>query len=435
MSINSLKPNNQIYALVDCNSFYASCERVFNPALNKKPVVVLSNNDGIVVARTKEVKMLGVPMGAVYFKVKNVLAKNKGAVFSSNYELYGDMSRRVMDTLTYFTNDIEIYSIDEAFLRLEKLSVKSSQGFIALGREIKQAVQKHTGVPVSIGIGSTKTLAKVANEISKKYSKYDGVLSFIGKKEFELDSFLEQLAVEDIWGIGRQYGKKLRSHGIENALDFKNIQPTFVKKTMTVVGLRTQMELKGVSCLPLELVIQPKKGIVCSRSFGRLVKTKRELREAISTHTTTACEKLRSQNSQAYGIEVFVRTNFFREQDKQYFVSKKAKLPVPSDYTPDFINLALELLNKVFRDGYNYYKVGVFLYKIVPKEMGQKSLFSPVLPGKKSVLSTVVDQVNAVYTKKGLFYASCGIQKQWKIKREKISSRFTTRWDELLEVF
>lgn len=432
------KALNQVYALVDCNSFYASCERVFDPSLEKRPVVVLSNNDGIVVARTKEVKRLGVPMGAAYFKARDILEKNNGAVFSSNYELYGDISRRVMDTLAHFTNDIEIYSIDEAFLRLDRLCVKSIQDYVDLGRKIRHAVKKHTGVPVSVGIASTKTLSKVANEIAKKYSKYQGSLSLVEKKDFQIDKYLSEIDVEDIWGIGRQYGKMLRSHGVENALDFKRIHPNFVKKTMTVMGLRTQMELKGVSCLPLEMVIKPKKGIVCSRSFGRLVKTEKELREAVSTYVSTACENLRQQESRAYGIEVFIRTNFFRDQDKQFFAHKKARLSEASDYTPDFIDLALESLHEIYRSGYNYYKAGVFLYKIILKEVGQKSLFNSFFIDKddrKETLSTIVDQVNEIHDKNGLFYASSGIKKSWKIKREKISRRFTTRWDELLEVY
>ncbi|MCU0379671.1 MAG: Y-family DNA polymerase [Chitinophagaceae bacterium] len=243
-----------IYALIDCNNFYVSCERIFNPFLQNKPVMVLSNNDGCIVARSNEVKKLGIPMGAPAFEYKKLIKTHDIKVFSSNYELYGDLSKRVMDTLATFTNDMEIYSIDEAFLRLDNVP---NRGFTSLGLNIKEKVKKWTGLPVSVGIASTKTLAKAANELAKKNKEFNGVLSFEDISNSELDSFLSRVDIKDVWGVGFKYAKKLREVGVNTALEFKKLPDNFVRKEMTVTGLRTKTELSGISCMNLETVFEP----------------------------------------------------------------------------------------------------------------------------------------------------------------------------------
>lgn len=425
-----MKDSKEIFALVDCNSFYVSCERVFKPYLKDRPVVVLSNNDGCVVARSLEVKKLGVPMGAPYFEYKSIFKKNDVAVFSSNYELYSDMSHRVMETLSRFTDEIEIYSIDEAFLTIKSLK-KDPQ---ALGKEIKEIVFDWTGIPVSIGIAATKTLSKAANQISKKNPKYNGVLNFYGLSRDEIYGFLKDLPVGDVWGIGPQYSKKLESYGIDTAQKFTMLPDRLVQKQMTVMGLRTKMELLGKSCIPPEYIRADKKGIVSSRSFGHLVTDFTELKEAISYYTTIACEKLRSQNSKARKIEVFIMTNRFRKQDRQYYSSRQSQLSFYTDSTKYFIKAALENLKKIYRPGFNFKKAGVFITDITPAELGQVPLFDAETLNQASILSKIVDKINSLYGKESLVFASSGLNRNWKMKRELKSDKFTTSWEGLLSV-
>jgi DNA polymerase V len=424
-----------IFGLVDCNNFYVSCERIFNPILENKPVIVLSNNDGCCVARSNEAKKLGIKMGEPFFKVKDLIEKNKVQVFSSNYELYADISNRVMQTLFTFTPDVEIYSIDEAFINLRNLEIND---YTKKGLEIRTRILNWIGIPVSIGIAPTKTLCKIANELVKKNKEYKGVLSLVNKSNQEIDEILKQVDVSDVWGIGRQYSKKLYLENIKTAYDFKYSNPKFIQKIMTINGLRTQEELKGISCIPLEHEIPDKKGICSSRSFGRYVTDFKELKEAVSSYITIASEKLRSQNSKCYKITVFIRTNHFRINDKQYANAKSYHFLESTSYTPDLIKAGTYLLKQIYKEGYKYQKAGVFLTEIVPEEEIQNTLFNVDLfqykSPKKDFLIKKIDEINSQFGNNSIIFASSGIKREWKMKTEKRSPRFTTNLNELLKI-
>ena len=424
-----------VFALIDCNNFYASCERIFNPLLENKPVIVLSNNDGCCVARSNEAKKLGIKMGEPFFKIKDLVEKNKINVFSSNYELYGDISNRVVNTLFTFSPDVEVYSIDEAFVNLKNLAAKD---YTNTGKQIREKILSWTGIPVSVGISPTKTLSKVANEFVKKNKSLNGVLSLIDYSEEEIDNLLRELEVSDIWGIGRQYSKKLREDGINTAYDFKYSNPKYIQKIMTIGGIKTQQELKGISCIPIEYEIPDKKGICSSRSFGKNVTTFNELKEAISTYTTTASEKLRLQNSKCFRITVFIRTNPFRINDKQYSNSCSYNFQEATQYTPDLIKAGISLLNKIYKPGYYYQKAGILLTEIIPQGKDQESLFNldhlQYKNPKKDLVIQKVDEINSLFGNNTLIFGSSGIKKEWKIKSEKRSDRYTTCFKEILTI-
>lgn len=423
-----------IYALIDCNNFYVSCERVFNPSLEHKPVAVLSNNDGIIVAKSNELKALHLPIASPYFEIADTLKKAGAIILSSNYELYGDLSRRVMQTLAEFSPDLEIYSIDEAFMRLDDLYITD---YLAFGRRICETVKKWTGIPVSVGIATTKTLAKAANELAKKNPQYKGVLNFVGCSEPDLDSYLENLKVGDVWGIGRQYTKMLEMYDVQNALQFKQLPEAFVKQQMTVGGTRTQMELKGCACFTLEPKPAPSKGICRSRSFSHLVTSKKELAESLSNYASMACQELRAQGQKARRIEIFIRTSYFRKSDTPYYGSAHQMLSVASDFTPDFITAATHVLDKIYKSNLNYKKAGVYLTDFVPATTAQNSLFDAITPQnttRRNLLSTVLDKINIRHGRNILFYGSCGIARTWKLKCEMRTPRYTTKWEELLAV-
>jgi DNA polymerase V len=424
-----------VFALIDCNNFYASCERVFNPLLENKPVIVLSNNDGCCVARSNEAKKLGIKMGEPFFKIKDLVEKNKINVFSSNYELYGDISNRVVSTLFTFSPDVEVYSIDEAFVNLKNLAVSDYRN---TGKQIREKVLSWTGIPVSVGISPTKTLSKVANEFVKKNKSLNGVLSLLDYSEEEIDNLLRELDVSDVWGIGRQYSKKLREDGINTAYDFKYSNPKYIQKIMTIGGIKTQQELKGISCIPIEYKIPDKKGICTSRSFGKNVTTFNELKEAISTYTTTASEKLRSQSSKCFRITVFIRTNPFRINDRQYSNSCSYNFQEATQYTPDLIKAGISLLNKIYKPGYYYQKAGILLTEIIPQGKEQESLFNldhlQYKNPKKDLVIQKVDEINSLFGNNTLIFGSSGIKKEWKIKSEKRSDRYTTCFNEILTI-
>ncbi|MGI9534777.1 MAG: Y-family DNA polymerase [Thermodesulfobacteriota bacterium] len=416
---------SKIYALVDCNSFYVSCERVFDPSLENKPVVVLSNNDGCAVSRSNEAKKW-IPMGApIHQYTKEVILHNIKC-FSSNYTLYSDMSARVISVLSRFTPDIEIYSIDEAFLSLEGFEKRNLQKY---GEEIRETVRKWTGIPVSIGIGETKTLAKIANKVAKNTPELNGVLNIY--KHPERDAILSKIDVNDIWGIGRAYTRLLKNNGIYSALDLKNTADTFIRKQMTVVGYRTALELRGASCIEIEDVEPEKKEILRSRSFSRDVFELDELKEAISMHASRAAEKLRSQNSVARYISVFVKTNKHKK-GLQYNNSIGTYLPEPTNYTPDFIKTAHMVLERLFEPGYRYKKAGVMLAEICPDKEIQLNLFSTSrnLAGHVEIMNAL-DRINLVWGRDTIKYASSGIKKPWSMKRSMLSPRYTTDWNEL----
>ena len=332
-----------VYALVDCNNFYVSCERTFNGALHSRPVLVLSNNDGCVVARSNESKALGIKMGQPVFECRELIEQHHIQVFSSNYPLYADMSDRVMQTLATFSPRVEVYSIDEAFLDLSHVPREQLHAY---GHQIRETVWRFTGIPVSVGIASTKTLTKVANEVVKKNPVYRGVLSLMHTSEEELDELLETLPVEDVWGIGPRYTRLLQSRDILTAKDLKYAEQRWVRRHLTVVGERTVLELRGIACIPLETQAKPKKGIMTAKSFGRSVESREELEEAVATYTARAAEKVRKQGSAVSSISIFLHTNAFQKDAPQYGNSLTRVLPFPTSFTPDLFNVALDMLRQ-----------------------------------------------------------------------------------------
>ncbi len=413
-----------MYALVDCNSFYASCEKVFLPHLSDRPVVVLSNNDGNVVALSAEAKKLNIPFGAPFFEWKEFMEKNGVAVFSSNYTLYGDMSRRVMDTLAEFTPELEIYSIDEAFLSLH--GVRGD--LTSYGDEIRTTARKWLGIPVSIGIGSTKTLAKLANKIAKK--KDIGVFNFADCSN--VDAVLDRIGVRNVWGVGGRYEKMLNDNGIHSVRQLRDAPDKWVKKRMTIAGLRTVMELRGIPCLSLDEVPSVRKEIISSRSFGKPVEEFSDLREALSTYVSRAAEKLRSQHGLASQMTVFITTNRFMKHEPQYSKGIVSNFPSPISYTPFFIHCASRLLEEIYRRGYRYKKVGVILSGIVPDGNAQLDLFTRFQDTERSRrLMMTMDRVNREMGRSTLYFAAAGIQKPWEMRRLFLSPCYTTRWDDI----
>ena len=404
-------------ALVDCNSFYVSCERLFNPKIRKKPVVVLSNNDGCIISRSNEAKALGIKMGEPYFKEKEIIVKNNVQVFSSNYSLYGDISRRVMRTLKRFNSDIEIYSIDEAFLDLSNFSDNEIEN---VGHEIRSTVLKWTGIPTSIGIAKTKTLSKVANHIAKK--KKSGVVSLIGIEN--IDPILEKVDINDVWGVGRQLTKFYHQNGIYNAKQLKNKSNTWIKKSSNVLSSRTAMELRGIPCIDLETTSSKRKSCVVSRSFGKRVEDFQELREAIAGYSLNASEKIRSESLVTKSITVFVRTSPFQNRHGFYSNSKTIDLPMATNNSIEIVKVALNGLESIFKNGYRYQKAGIMLSHLSDSN-NNKNLFYSERDEKINSLMKSVDNTNYRYGRSTLSLASAGIQKRWNMKRQ-YSSKIDT---------
>jgi DNA polymerase V len=416
----------RIFALVDCNNFYASCERVFNPSIRTRPVIVLSNNDGCVVARSAEAKELGIPFAAPYFKIRHLAEKHKIAVFSSNYTLYADMSHRVMTILASYSPEVEVYSIDEAFLSLSGMRCNLHD----FGRGIRETVMKWTGLPVSVGIAPTKTLAKAASHIAKKDPACGGVLDITMN---ERDEYLKRINVGDIWGIGRKYAEKLNSRGIYSAADFVKADDKWVRSHMTITGLRTLMEMRGHSCMSIDDAPAPKKAIVSSRSFGQSVESFEFLRQSVSSYTARAAEKLRGQNGIAGVVTVFIMTNRFKD-DPQYGASLSCELPEASSNTPVITRYALALLKRLYKEGYRYKKAGVMLSDISAARDLQMNLFLGSRERGDPGLMSTVDKVNRSYGSGTLFYASAGTEKLWSMRRELLSPAYTTRWEDIVEI-
>lgn len=412
-------------ALVDCNNFYASCERVFNPKLWGKPIVVLSNNDGMIIARSNEAKELGIKMGEPLFKAEEIIKKHNVYVFSSNYTLYGDMSHRVMTTLEHFSPEVEIYSIDEAFINLEGLSHQDLTDYCRL---IRNTVRKWTGIPVSIGIAETKTLAKLANRFAKRVPSNKGVLNLYGLEN--KDYYLKNTDVADIWGVGRQYTKLLNLQNIFTAYDLANANEKWIKKKMTMMGLRTALELKGIPCIEYEYFPPAKKAIVSSRSFGQTVQDISSVKEAIAYFVTRASEKMRSQKSSANLLSVFLRTNPFKKE-AQYHNGVLIQLPIPTDSTSELISYAMKGVEQIFRIGYKYYKVGVMLSGLVPTNRSQASFFDTEDRLKMAKITEVVDEVNKKMGSNTLFYAATGINRKWRTRADMRTPKYTTDWDQI----
>ena len=397
-------------ALVDCNSFYVSCERLFNPKLRNKPVVVLSNNDGCIISRSTEAKALGIKMGEPYFKAKNIIIKNNVQVFSSNYSLYGDLSRRVMRTLKRFNSGIEIYSIDEAFLDLSNFPDNEMED---LGKEIRSIVLKWTGIPTSIGIAKTKTLSKVANHIAKK--KKSGVVSLIEVEN--IDPILEKVEINDIWGVGKQLTKFYHKNGIYNAKQLKNKSNTWIKKSSNVLGSRTAMELRGISCIGLETTSAKRKSCIVSRSFGKRVEDFQELREAIASYSLNASEKIRSEALVAKSITIFIRTSPFQNRYGFYSNSKTINFPIATNNSIEVVKAAVSALKTIFKNGYRYQKAGVLLSHLSNSNNG-KNLFSSTRDEKINILMKSIDNTNYRYGRSTLSLASAGVHKKWNMRRQ-----------------
>ena len=417
--------NKKKIALIDCNSFYVSCERLFNPKIKNVPVVVLSNNDGCVISRSTEAKKIGIKMGEPYFKVKELVRKNNVQIFSSNYSLYGDLSRRVMKVLKGFSDKIEIYSIDEAFIDLSHIKDENIEDY---GKRIRERVLKWTGIPTSVGISCTKTLSKVANHVAKKNKT--GVIFL----KDNIDDVLKNFDISDIWGVGRQLSKLYIKNGINNAYKLKNISNSWVKKSTNVLGAKTVMELRGIPCINLETEETKRKSCCVSRSFGRKVESLDKLKESITTHCLNAAEKIRNDNQTTRSITVFIRTSPFDKNRKYYSNSLTIDLPVATNNSLELVKVAIEGLKKIYKYGYFYQKAGVILSKL--SEAGEKNLnlLTPILENKSQTLMKAIDVTNAKYGRNVISVAQAGINNSWKMRREHSSKIDTASFDSLPKI-
>ena len=416
-----------MYALVDCNSFYASCEKVFKPELWKKPVVVLSNNDGCIIARSSEAKALGVRMGEPYFKRKQFFTKNDITAFSANFTLYGDLSERVMHILGNFTSNIEVYSIDESFLDLH--------GFDNLenyGEKIKDTVLKQIGILVGVGIAPTKTLAKLANYITKKQSQYNGCCYL---KDMEtVDRICGNIPIDEVWGIGNRYANMLAQNKVKTVAEFKALPEKWVYKKMTVTGLRTYRELHGKPSISMEDAVPPKKAICTSRSFGKSLQKFEDIEEALCTFGANAARKLRKQKGCTSIISVFLETNPFQLGTPQYNNSQRICLPYPTDSTLIINQYACYALKKIFRKGYQYKKTGILLTDFTPRQEQQLDLFSTFSIPKHRQAMDACDQLMQKYGARIIKTAREGTHEPFKMRQQNLSDRYTTRMSEILKI-
>ncbi|QEW07377.1 translesion error-prone DNA polymerase V subunit UmuC [Nitrincola iocasae] len=416
-----------VFALVDCNNFYASCEKLFRPDLKHQPVVVLSNNDGCVVARSREAKELGIKMGVPAYQVQELIRQHGITVFSSNYALYADLSARVMSILESLAPRVEIYSIDEAFLDLTGVDhLLSLEDF---GKQLRKTVYQCTGISVCVGMAPTKTLAKLANHAAKHYPATGGVvnLTYPGRQR----KLMALLPVDEVWGIGRRLSRRLKAEGIQTVLDLANAPPKQIRRHYSVVVERTVRELNGESCLDLDSISPTKKQIICSRSFGERITEFKPMREAISEYTVRAAEKLRREQRRAKVLTLFLRTNRFNPSEQQYTPSLTTELHLPTDDTRDLVAAAVRLLNSAWREGYRYMKAGVMLSDFYEPGTFQPSLFEEYRShANAEALMSVLDTIN--HSGKGrVFFAVQGTKKDWKMKRENLSPAYTTCWKDL----
>lgn len=426
-----------MYAIVDCNSFYCSCERLFEPAIWNKPVVVLSNNDGCIVSRTDEAKRLGIGMAAPYYQNKELIEQNNVAVFSSNYNLYGDLSMRVMDTLRHLVGEenVEVYSVDEAFLKLGHISIDQLE---PAALHIRETVEQWTGIKVSVGVATSKVLSKVANRLSKK-SKAATNCVMVLRTEEEIQQALLKTPVNDIWGVGGRYAYKLKEqYGIYDAWQLRNMPVEWGKKNLGgVVGERLIKELNGIPCIEMKDPLENKKMIATTRMFGKPVTELKFLKEAVATYTSRAAEKLRRQSSAAKFIDVFVVTNDYEGKEYQYDPKSKHQyitLPYATSFTNELLHYAVPLVEKLYKPGSRYLKAGVMLGGIVPDESIQGNLFLSPAKNTRRILMEAVDNINFSQRNDVVKYVSSGLTRNWKMRQEMRSGRYTTRWDELHEV-
>jgi DNA polymerase V len=423
-------------AIVDCNSFYCSCERLFQPSLKDKPVVVLSNNDGCIISRTDEAKKLGVGMGAPYYQSREIIEKNEVAVFSSNYNLYGDLSMRVMDTLRRLAGkeNVEVYSVDEAFIDVSAIPATQLQETAAL---IKKNVEMWTGIAVSVGVAPSKVLSKVANRLSKKDKQgTKGVM--VLNEPFSIKEALERTKVDDIWGVGRQYAIKLHQLGIDNGWQLSKMPEEWARKNMGgVVGVRLIKELNGTPCIPMKDPLEVKKMIATTRMFGKPVFELKDIKEAVATYTSRAAEKLRRQYCAAGILQVFVVTNGHHHEKYEYNPQSRyqyATFPKATADTSELIRYALPLAEKLYQPGLKYLKAGVILSGLVPDNSIQANLFLKEQINRKRFLMDAVDNINFSHRDDIVKYVVSGLNRNWKMRQEMRSKRYTTRWDELFEI-
>ena len=409
-------------ALIDCNAFYVSCERLFKPSLIKKPVIVLSNNDGCIISRSSEAKALGIKMGEPYFKAKKIIAKNNVHVFSSNYSLYGDISRRVMKTLKHFALEMEIYSIDEAFLNL---TIVPDEEVLQFGKKIRETILQWVGIPTSIGIATTKTLSKIANHIAKK--EKSGIVSLINKKN--IDNILKKIEIRDVWGVGRQLSKFYINNGIFNANQLKNVSNHWIKKNSNVLSSRTAMELRGASCIALEIAQSKRKSCCVSRSFGKKVEGLQELKESITNHCLNAAEKIRSESLLTKSITIFIRTSLFQKMEIHYSNSKTIDFPIATDNSIEIVKSAIFGLKSIFKKGHKYQKSGIVLSGLCESKSYNNNLFSSTKDKRTKNLMRSIDYTNFRYGHSTLSLAVAVSNKKWKTKRQHSSKIDTTNFD------
>ncbi len=414
------------FALIDGNNFFVSCQRVFQPNLEGQPVVTLSNNDGCVIAMSNEAKVLGISMAQPAFKIRKILEQNNVVIFSGNLELYCDMSERMMTILRHYAPQIEKYSIDEAFL---DMSAFHEDELDDIGRQIKADIWQKIGIPVCVGFGHTKTLAKVANRFAKKTPELQGVYSYDVMRS---PASLGLLDIEDVWGVGRSYARFLKGCGVKTAYDFREANPAFIRKTMGVVGARIQRELKGISCIPLQTEAQPKKSLAVTRSLHRPTKSYQDVRESVATRLVRACEKLRNYRLAACELTIFITTTKFTAS-KPYKGVVTHKFQEPTSQTHICLQAALKMFDHIFKDGYEYKKSGVIFSQLVPEQSAMRDLFFDGYPDYTLVLSAI-DDVNQRYGRHSLQFGATGLKRPWQPIPSQCSPRYTTRFDEILVV-
>ena len=416
-----------MFALIDCNNFYVSCERVFNPNLNGKPVVVLSNNDGCAISRSDEAKQLGIPMGAPIFKYRSIINQHNVIVLSSNYPLYADMSNRIMTTISKFIPDVEIYSIDEAFLKFEGYE---NYDLLSYASKMRNTILKWTGIPTSVGIAPTKSLAKISNKIARKFpsqTKHVYVLDTDYKRSKALNYFL----LNDIWGIGRRLSKRLQNIGCKNASDFVNLPEQWVKSNLSIVELKIQQELKGISNLDLDS-LKIKKSIATTRSFEKPISNLGKLKERVSTFSLSCAEKLRRQNSLCNVMIVFIRSNYFRKDLQQHSCSRVVTLPYPTNSSFVLNNYALKAIENMFQDKIDYKKAGVIVTSLIPNNSYQLGIFENEDYRHKPLMKTM-DYINSKYGEK-IKLANQDLKRKWKMKQEFLSPCYTTKIDDIIKI-
>lgn len=425
--------HSSIIALIDVNNFYVSCERIFQPSLNQHPVIVLSNNDGCAISRSQEAKDLGIKMGEPYFKFKNLVKKHNIKVLSSNYTLYADMSARVMKLLAKFSPNQEIYSIDECFLNLT--GFKKRNDMISYANEIKKSIKLCLGLPVCVGIGPTKTLAKLANHMAKKHENFNGICDFNSMPKDLQNIWMEHIDVSEVWGIGRNLSLKLHKMNINSVMDLKKSNFKRMREQFSVVMERTIEELNGYPALELEEFFTPRKQIISSKSFGKSMTCLSSLQEALSTYIKNAWKKLREQNSLLQTITVYIKTNRFSINTKQHRQSIQMNLTSPTDDIIIINKIALFLLGKIYRTGYKYHKVGIMLSSLSQKNENEQYDFFINRNSKNSKVNDVYEQINKKWTDKIQLASAAGIKKEWKMKSENKSRNYTTNWNELCKAF